>query len=169
MKINNNIITNTSDNTSDDTGDNTRIRTKTKGFKLKIIHLFSFWITFYFIIYLLFRSILPKWTNPFFLLYFVFVIQVGIIILGRNIIPLWLKISIFLWKFIMLLIGFIILPLNFSLITINFNLLIFLLYLGVLAIYNISIYDVYIGKILINDGHDVTITDFIHKRLNNIY
>ena len=169
MKINNNIGDNTGDNTSDDTGDNTRIRTKTKGFKLKIIHLFSFWITFYFIAYLLFRSVLPKWTNPFFLLYFVFVIQVGIIILGRNIIPLWLKIGVFLWKFSMLLIGFMVLPLDFSLITINFNLLVFLVYLGVLASYNISIYDVYIGKILTKYYNNITITDFIYKRLNNIY
>ena len=136
---------------------------------LKLFELLSYWITIHFIIFVLFQKYLPSWTNPTFWLIYGLAGQIAEIILGWNIIPKWFNVSVFLWKFVMLLLGLMFIPYNMSYSAINFNLLVFLLYLVILKFgYNRSIFDVYIGIILSANYHNLNIKKFIKNRLRNL-
>ena len=136
---------------------------------LKMIELFSFWITFHFIIYALFHKSLPSWTNPTFWLVYGFSVQLVLFILGWKIMPLWFKFNVFVWKFLMLIYGLMFFEYNMSYSAINFNLLLMLLYMLILKVgYNKNVFDVYIGVILSRKYHYVQPKNFIMNRLRNI-
>lgn len=143
---------------------------KTKGKRgLKMIELFSFWITFHFIIYLIFKDYLPSWTNPMFWLVFGFSAQIALLILGRNVMPNWFKFGVFLWKLGILLLGLELFKYDMSIAAINFNLLVYLLYLGVLYFgYNKTVMDIYVGTILTANYHNLTPIKFIKNRFKNL-
>lgn len=136
---------------------------------LKMIELFSFWITLHFIIYALFHKSLPSWTNPMFWLFYGFIIQLVLIILGGKIMPLWFKINVFMWKIGMLIYGLMYFEYNMSYSAINFNLLLLLLYMLILeVVYNKNIFDVYFGIILTRNYHNLTPIKFIKNRFKNL-
>lgn len=136
---------------------------------LKMIELFSFWITVHFVIYALFHKSLPSWTNPTFWLLYGFIIQLVLFIFGRKIMPNWFKINVFVWKLGMLIYGLMYFEYNMSYSAINFNLLLMLLYLLILEVrYNKSVLDVYFGVILTKNYHSVRPKNFIMNRLRNI-
>ena len=136
---------------------------------LKMIELFSFWITVHFIIYALFHKSLPSWTNPTFWLVYGFSIQLVLFILGWKIMPIWFKLNVFVWKLSMLIYGLMYFEYNMSYSAINFNLLLLLLYMLILEVgYNKNVFDVYIGVILSKKYHFVQPKNFIMNRLRNI-
>ena len=136
---------------------------------LKMIELFSFWITVHFVIYALFHKSLPSWTNPTFWLLYGFIIQLVLFIFGRKIMPNWFKINVFIWKLGMLIYGLMYFEYNMSYSAINFNLLLMLLYLIILEVrYNKSVFDVYFGIILTKNYHSIRPKKFIMNRLRNI-
>ena len=110
-----------------------------------MIELYSFWITIHFIIFILFQNYVPKWTNPTFSLLYGFGAQLALFVLGWNVMSVWFKLVVFLWKFIMLLLGLLYIPYNLTYSAINFNLVLFLIYILVLKLgYSTNIVNVYI-------------------------
>lgn len=136
---------------------------------LKMIELFSFWITIHFIIYAIFQNILPSWTNPMFWLIYGYSAQLALFILGWNVMPHWFKGGVFIWKTTLLILGLMYFEYNMSYSAINFNLLLLLLYILILEVgYNKSIYDVYVGVILTKNYHSVDPKRFIMNRIKNL-
>lgn len=146
------------------------IKNKNKSMRvLKMIELFSFWITFHFFIFLLFQSYLPSWTNPTFWVIYGFSAQLSLFILGRNIMPLWFKVSVFIWKFGILMLALMAIPYNMSYSAINFNLAIFLVYIAILHyFYKTNLLNVYLTGILTRKYHNTTPKKFILNRLHNL-
>jgi hypothetical protein len=137
---------------------------------LKMIELFSFWITFHYFIFLLFQNYLPSWTNPTFWVFYGFFAQVSLFILGRNIMPFWFKVSVFIWKFSILMLTLMTIPYNMSYSAINFNLALFLVYIAILHyLYKTDVIEVYLNGILTRKYHNITINKFIFNRLRNIF
>lgn len=124
---------------------------------LKMIELYSFWITIHFIIFILFQNYVPKWTNPTFSLLYGFGAQLALFVLGWNVMSVWFKLVVFLWKFIMLLLGLLYIPYNLTYSAINFNLVLFLIYILVLKLgYSTNIVNVYIDSILTIKYHTIS-------------
>lgn len=136
---------------------------------LKMVELFSFWITFHYIIFLLFQNYLPSWTNPTFWVLYGFSAQLSLFILGRNIMPLWFKASVFIWKFGILMLALMTIPYNMSYSAINFNLSLLLVYIAILHyFYKTDLFDVYLRSILTRKYHNIKPNKFILNRLRNI-
>ena len=136
---------------------------------LKMIELYSFWITIHFIIFILFQNYVPKWTNPTFSLLYGFGAQLALFVLGWNVMSVWFKLVVFLWKFIMLLLGLLYIPYNLTYSAINFNLVLFLIYILVLKLgYSTNIVNVYIDSILTIQYHTISTREYILNRLQNI-
>jgi hypothetical protein len=136
---------------------------------LKMIELYSFWITIHFIIFILFQNYVPKWTNPTFSLLYGFGAQLALFVLGWNVMSVWFKLVVFLWKFIMLLLGLLYIPYNLTYSAINFNLVLFLIYILVLKLgYSTNIVNVYIDSILTIKYHTISTREYILNRLQNI-
>ena len=136
---------------------------------LKMIELYSFWITIHFIIFILFQNYVPKWTNPTFSLLYGFGAQLALFVLGWNVMSVLFKLVVFLWKFIMLLLGLLYIPYNLTYSAINFNLVLFLIYILVLKLgYSTNIVNVYIDSILTIQYHTISTREYILNRLQNI-
>lgn len=149
--------------------DNSKMNKNNSERVIKMIELFSFWITFNFVIYLLFQNYLPSWTNPTFWLLYGFSAQLALFILGKNIMATWFKLNVFIWKFGILLLALFLIPYDLSYPAINFNLALFLLYLIILKVfYNTDVVNVYIGSILTKKYHKIQPKKFIVNRLRNI-
>lgn len=162
---NNNKVNNNNNNKVN----NNKVNSLKKKKVLKVIELFSFWITIHFVIYGIFQKILPSWTNPMFWLIYGYSIQIALFILGWNIMPHWFKGSVLVWKSIMLVLGLMYFDYNMSFSAVNFNLLLLLLYILILEVgYNKNIYDVYAGVILSKNYHSITPKRFIMNRIRNI-
>ena len=142
---------------------------QTKSKKLKLSQLFSYWTTFYFIVYLILRNYLPKWMNPYPMIIFVTIGQFIISYLGRTFMPYIIQIFVLSWKIIQLLLCMLLIKPDFSKNTLLFNIVFFGLYIGFLKIYNLSIFDSYFKKILNPKAYkNITFKEFIKERLNNI-
>lgn len=135
---------------------------------IKVYELYSYWITIYFIIFIIIRKYIkiPYWTNPYPTIIYGTIGQILLTILSIiNDLPAFFIISIFLWKLSILHYTIKYIKADFSLKTLLFNFIIFIIYLIILNKNNTDIYKVY--NIIIYDKS--YFDNFLNKRLNNIY
>ena len=132
---------------------------------IKMVDLYSYWMTAHFILYKLFENRIPSWMSPFPALFIGFFIQLYIFYRGRNTLKLSFIIAVLIWKLSMLIFT----KITFDIKAILFNLLIFGIYLVFISKKGISLKDLYTNAIYKTEHEHKTLTDFVKFRLNNIY
>lgn len=135
---------------------------------IKVYELYSYWITIYFIVFIIIRKYikLPYWVNPYPTIIFGTIGQVILTILSIiNDLPALFIICVFLWKLSILHYTLKYINRDFTIKTLLFNITIFITYLIILAKKNTNIFKVY--NIIINDKS--YFNNFFNKRLKNIF
>lgn len=135
------------------------------------LDLYSFWITAFFLIWLILGKVLPYWMNPYITIYVGTIVQLIIFYLGRKFVPKILFITIALWKWIIFTIALFTFNRSFDLKTINFNLALLLTYLLVIYMRGYHVFGVYLDYVL-NEKRYFSLNnplDFFEKRLKTIF
>lgn len=132
---------------------------------IKMVDLYSYWMTTHFILYKSLGKWLPKWISPFPSLFIGFFIQLYIFYAGRNTLKWQIILAVFIWKISMLLFT----KANWLFNTIIFNIILLLVYLLFLNLRGISFIRLYNDEIYKTEKEHKTIYDFIKFRINNIY
>jgi hypothetical protein len=135
---------------------------------IKVYELYSYWITIYFILFLVIKKYieLPYWISPYPTIIFGSIGQLILTILSIiNNLPFFFIIGVMLWKLSILYITLKYINRDYRPKTLLFNILIFIIYLIILAKNNTNIFKVY--KIVIKDTS--YFDNFINNRLKNIF
>lgn len=138
--------------------------------KIPLTFFYSSWLTIHFIVYLLILALFPahpRWLNPFPAIVLVFVIQLVIIGLGWNVMPLYFKTGLFLWKVLLLLPAILLFHPDWSLPTLVANLAIGLVYLAYMRFYTqpgIYAWDIYRCMISNPGYYPSTMDEFLQMR-----
>ena len=135
------------------------------------LDLYSFWITGFFVIWLLCSKFLPYWMNPYISIYIGTFVQLLLFYFGRKIVPFWLYVEIAIWKWVMFLIAYIYFDHRYDLKTVNFNLFLLLVYLGVLYVRKRHVFSVYIDYVLHENRYlnNMNPIEFHKDRLNQLF
>ena len=112
------------------------------------LDLYSFWISGFFIIWVLFGSFLPSWMNPFITIYIGTIVQLIIFYFGKRFVPKWLFMEIAIWKWSMFALTMLLFDRNYDLKTINFNLFLFSFYLLIIHLRGYHVFGVYLDYVL---------------------
>lgn len=135
------------------------------------LDLYSFWITVFFVIWLLCNKFLPYWMNPYITIYIGTLVQLLLFYFGRKFVPFWLYVEIAIWKWVMFLIAYIYFDHHYDLKTVNFNLFLLLLYLCVLYVRKRHVFGVYIDYILHENRYinNINPLEFNKDRLKQLF
>lgn len=129
---------------------------------MKMIDLYSYWMTAHFLLYKVFKS---EWLSPYPSLLIGFFAQLYIFYVGRNTLKTTFIVSVFIWKLSMLLLT----KCNMNWQTILVNLMLFFIYLIVIHIRGVSFKNLYTNEIYRIEHSHKTLADFVRFRMNNIY
>lgn len=134
----------------------------------KTYELYSYWITLYFILYLILiknNINLPEWTNPFPTIICGTFIQLILTIISiRNNLPLYFIIGVIIWKLIILYLTIMYIKKDYSIKTVLFNLILLVVYLFVLKLNNQNVFSIY--NTIISDKK--YFDNFFENRIKNI-
>lgn len=134
---------------------------------IKVYELYSYWITIYFLIFLVLKKYieLPYWISPYPTIIFGSIGQLILTIMSiTNDIPAFFIIGVFIWKLSILHFTLKYIKQDYMPKTLLFNFVIFIIYLILLAKNNTNIFKVY--NVVINDKS--YFDNFLNKRINNI-
>jgi hypothetical protein len=132
---------------------------------VKMVDLYSYWMTAHFILYKTLEKYVPTWMSPYPALLLGFFVQLYIFYAGRKTLKLSFIVAVFIWKLSMLLFT----KYNLDWQTIIANLALFSIYLGFINIRGVSFKNLYTDAIYKTEHSHKTLADFVRFRLNNIY
>lgn len=135
---------------------------------IKVYELYSYWITIYFILFLIIKKYieLPYWISPYPTIIFGSIGQLVLTILSIiNNLPFLFIIGVFLWKLSILHITLKYINRDYTPKTLLFNIFVFIIYLIILEKNNTNIIKVYNTVIKDTSYFD----DFLNKRFTNIF
>jgi hypothetical protein len=132
---------------------------------VKMVDLYSYWMTAHFILYKLVEGKVPMWMSPYPTLLLGFIAQLYIFYAGRHTLKRSFIAAVFLWKISLLLFT----KFNFDLRTILVNVALFCVYLAFIRIRGIEFKTLYTDAIYKTEKSHKTLADFVKFRLNNIW
>jgi hypothetical protein len=132
---------------------------------VKMVELYSYWMTAHFILFKAFENYAPQWMSPYPALLLGFFIQLYIFYAGRKTIRWQFIAAVFVWKASMLVFT----QFNMNWRTIIANLALFGAYLEIIRIRGVDLKYLYTNAIYKTEQSHKTLANFVKFRLNNIY
>lgn len=135
---------------------------------IKVYELYSYWITVYFIIFIILKKYieLPYWISPYPTVIFGSIGQLILTIMSIiKDLPSFFIIGVFIWKLSILHFTLKYINQDYTPKTLLFNFVIFIIYLIILVKNNTNIFKIY--NIIINDK--TYFENFLNKRFKNIF
>lgn len=132
---------------------------------VKMVDLYSYWMTAHFLLYKAFENKIPALLSPYPSLLLGFFVQLYIFYAGRNTLKASFIVAVFIWKLSMLLLT----KFNMDWRTIIANLALFGIYLVTIRIRGVSFKNLYTNAIYKTEHSHKTLADFVRFRLSNIY
>jgi hypothetical protein len=132
---------------------------------IKLVDLYSYWITIQFIIYKLFENKVFNWMSPYPATLIGFIVQLYIFYKGRKTLKWSFIAAVFVWKLLMLIYT----KYNMKYETILANMLLFCVYLLFIYIRGVDIVKLYSKSIYETEKSKRTLIEFIIFRFKNIY
>ena len=131
---------------------------------VKMIDLYSYWMTAHFILYKAFEGKIPEWLSPYPALFIGFFVQLYIFYMGRKTMKWQFILSVFIWKLSMLMFS----RVNWDWRTVIANLALFGAYIAVINIRGVEFKYLYTDAIYKTEQSQKTLSDFVKFRLSNI-
>ena len=131
---------------------------------VKMVDLYSYWMTAHFLVYKAFSDKIPAWLSPYPALFLGFFAQLYIFYVGRHTMKWRFILAVFIWKLTMLMLT----RTNWDWRTIVANLALFGAYLAVIHIRGVCFNTLYTDAIYKTEQSQKTLYDFVKFRINNI-
>ena len=131
---------------------------------VKMIDLYSYWMTAHFILYKAFEGKIPEWLSPYPALFIGFFVQLYIFYMGRKTMKWQFILSVFIWKLSMLMFS----RVNWDWRTVIANVALFGAYIAVIHIRGVEFKYLYTDAIYKTEQSQKTLSDFVKFRLSNI-
>ena len=131
---------------------------------VKMIDLYSYWMTAHFILYKAFEGKIPEWFSPYPALFIGLFVQLYIFYMGRKTMKWQFILSVFIWKLSMLMFS----RVNWDWRTVIANLALFGAYIAVIDIRGVEFKYLYTDAIYKTEQSQKTLSDFVKFRLSNI-
>jgi hypothetical protein len=132
---------------------------------VKMVDLYSYWMTAHFLIYKALSGKIPEWLSPYPTLFLGFFAQLYIFYMGRHTMKWQFILAVFIWKLTIL--GYT--TANWDWRTIVANLALFGAYLAFIGIRGVDFKTLYTDTIYKTEQSQKTLTDFVKFRMNNIF
>lgn len=132
---------------------------------VKMVDLYSYWMTAHFLLYKMFEGRIPEWLSPYPTIFIGFFVQLYIFYAGRKTLKPSFIAAVFVWKLALLVFT----KANWGIKTIVSNLALMAVYLAFIRIRGVNMKYLYTNAIYKTEHSQNTLADFVKFRLNNIW